>query len=133
MRQLRDKLREEVLAWERSGSVQHSTQDQLNVLMAQHPMRTQLRRDGKSYATELWFEPRQPEDLFAPLAHSAATLFATVDPKRVRKCAQCVLHFHDTSKKGTRRWVQHAAMWESPEGCSVRGSPTPARSQMTEG
>lgn len=104
MRQLREKLREEILAWERSGSVQHSTQDQLNMLMAQHTMRTRLSRDGKSYATELWFEPRQPEDLFAPLAHSAATLFATVDPKRVRKCAQCVLHFHDISKKGTRRW-----------------------------
>ncbi|PYU38741.1 MAG: hypothetical protein DMG54_29400 [Acidobacteria bacterium] len=42
--------------------------------------------------------------MFAPLAHSAATLFATVDHKRVRKCAQCVLHFYDTSKKGTRRW-----------------------------
>jgi len=72
--------------------------------MAQHPMRTRLSRDGKSCATELWFEPRQPEDLFAPLAHSAATLFATADPKRVRKCALCVLHFHDISKKGTRRW-----------------------------
>jgi len=103
-RQLREKLRKEILVWECSGSVQHSTQDQLNKLMAQHPMRTRLSRDGKSCATELWFEPREPEALFAPLAHSAATLFASVDPKRVRKCAQCVLHFHDTSKKGTRRW-----------------------------
>ncbi len=33
-----------------------------------------------------------------------ATLFAHVDRARVRKCGQCVLHFHDTSKKGTRRW-----------------------------
>jgi predicted RNA-binding Zn ribbon-like protein len=23
---------------------------------------------------------------------------------RVRKCDQCVLHFYDISKKGTRRW-----------------------------
>jgi predicted RNA-binding Zn ribbon-like protein len=30
-------------------------------------------------------------------------LFADVDRSRVRKCAQCVLHFYDTSKKGTRR------------------------------
>ena len=104
MRQLREKLRKEILDWERSGSVQHSTQDQLNKLMADHPMRTRLRKNGKSCSRELWFEPRGPEDLFAPLAHSAATLFATVDRKRVRKCAQCVLHFHDTSKKGTRRW-----------------------------
>ena len=104
MRKLRERLRKEILAWEHRGSVQHSMLDELNNLMAEHPMRARLRTDGKSYATELWFEPREPEDLFAPLAHSAATLFATVDRKRVRKCAQCVLHFHDTSKKGTRRW-----------------------------
>jgi hypothetical protein len=28
--------------------------------------------------------------------------------------------------------VQHAAVWESAEGCSVCSSPTPARPQMTE-
>jgi predicted RNA-binding Zn ribbon-like protein len=104
MRKLRERLRKEILAWEHSGSVQHSILDELNNLMAEHPMRTRLSTDGKSYVTELWFEPHEPEDLFGPLAHSAATLFATVDPKRVRKCAQCVLHFHDISKKGTRRW-----------------------------
>jgi predicted RNA-binding Zn ribbon-like protein len=104
MRQLREKLRKEILDWERSGSVQHSALDELNKLMAEHSMRTRLRANGKSYLTELWFEPREPEDLFAPLAHSAATLFVTADRKRVRKCAQCVLHFYDTSKKGTRRW-----------------------------
>jgi predicted RNA-binding Zn ribbon-like protein len=104
MRKLREKLRKEILAWQHSGSVPHSMLDELNNLMADHPMRTRLRTNGKLYAAELWFEPREPEDLFAPLAHSAATLFATVDRRRVRKCAQCVLHFHDTSKKGTRRW-----------------------------
>jgi predicted RNA-binding Zn ribbon-like protein len=67
-------------------------------------MGTRLTTNGKLCSTELWFEPREPEDLFAPLAYSAATLFATVDRKRVRKCARCVLHFRDTSKKGTRRW-----------------------------
>ena len=64
----------------------------------------QAKEKGHAPSTELWFEPRQPEDLFAPLAHSAAKLFADVDRNRVRKCDQCVLHFHDTSKKGTRRW-----------------------------
>jgi predicted RNA-binding Zn ribbon-like protein len=104
MRQLREKLRKEILAWERSDPVQHSTLDELNKLMAEHPTRTRLRTSGKLCSMELWFEPRDPEDLFAPLAYSAATLFATVDHKRVRKCAQCVLHFRDISKKGTRRW-----------------------------
>jgi hypothetical protein len=40
MRQLREKLRKEILDWERSGSVQHSALAELNKLMAEHPMRT---------------------------------------------------------------------------------------------
>jgi predicted RNA-binding Zn ribbon-like protein len=104
VRDLREKLRKEILAWEGGGAVQHSTVDELNRLMADHPMRTKLNTSGSASATELWFELRQPDDLFAALAHSAATLFANVDRSRVRKCDQCVLHFHDTSKKGTRRW-----------------------------
>src|SRR5271166_677510 len=104
MRALRERLRQEILSWEGGGAVHHSIVDQLNRLMAAHPMRTRLKEKGHSTSTELWFEPHQPEDLFAPLAHSAASLFANVDRNRVRKCDQCVLHFHDISKKGTRRW-----------------------------
>jgi len=104
MRDLREKLRKEILAWERGRAVHRYTVDELNRLMARHPMRTRLKASGNASSTELWFELCQPEDLFAPLAHSAATLLANVDRKRVRKCRQCVLHFHDTSKKGTRRW-----------------------------
>jgi len=104
MRTLRERLRKEILSWEGGGAVYYSTVDELNRLMAEHPMRTRLIEKGHSPSTELWFEPRQPEDLFAPLAHSAAMLFANVDRNRVRKCDQCVLHFHDISKKGTRRW-----------------------------
>jgi predicted RNA-binding Zn ribbon-like protein len=104
MRALRERLRKELLSWEGGSAVHHSTVDELNRLMAEHPMRTRLKDKGHSPSTELWFEPHQPEDLFAPLAHSAAMLFANVDRNRVRKCDQCVLHFLDTSKKGTRRW-----------------------------
>ena len=104
LRALREELRREILAWEAGGKPHQTTVADLNRLMAQHPMRTRVRTAGKRLTTELYFEPQQPEDLFAPLAHSAAELFADVDPGRVRKCAHCVLHFHDTSKKGTRRW-----------------------------
>jgi predicted RNA-binding Zn ribbon-like protein len=104
MRDLREKLREEILAWEGGGAVHHSTVDELNRLMADHPMRTKLKTSGSVSTTELWFEPRQPEDLLAPLGYSVATLFANADRNRVRKCGQCVLHFYDTSKKGIRRW-----------------------------
>ncbi len=104
MRRLRETLRREILAWEYSGAVHHSTVAELNRIMAEHPMRTKLKTAGSSSATELWFDAGQPEDLFAPLAHSTARLFSDVDRRRVRKCDHCVLHFHDTSKKGKRRW-----------------------------
>jgi predicted RNA-binding Zn ribbon-like protein len=67
-------------------------------------MRIRLKARQNTLSKELWFDPEQPEDLFAPLAHSAAALFSEVSRVRVRKCEQCMLHFHDTSKKGTRRW-----------------------------
>jgi len=102
--ELRERLRKQVLAWEGGGTVHHATINQLNRLMAEHPMLTRLKGRGSARSAELWFEPRRPEDLLAPLAHSAAMLFANVDPSRVRKCGHCVLHFYDTSKMGTRRW-----------------------------
>jgi predicted RNA-binding Zn ribbon-like protein len=104
LHELREKLREEILAWEQGRAIHQSTVGLLNNLMANHPMRTRLTHGRNAPSIHQWFEVRQPEDLFAPLAHSAAALFSTADQKRVRKCAQCVLHFQDTSKKGTRRW-----------------------------
>jgi len=104
MRELRERLRKVVLARERGGTIRHAILDELNLLMAEHPMLTRLTTSGRASTTELWFDPRRPEDLFAPLAHSAAMLFSGADWSRVRKCGQCVLHFYDTSKKGTRRW-----------------------------
>ncbi len=104
MRGLREKLRKELIAWEGGGTVHQTAIGELNRLMSEHPMLTRLKTFGRTLSAELWFEPRQPEDLFAPLAHSAATLFANVDHNRVRKCGHCVLHFYDTSKKGSRQW-----------------------------
>ena len=104
MRQFRERLRKEILAWEGGADVHRAALDELNQLMAAYPMLSKLKATGNVSSMELWFEPRQPEDLFAPLAHSAATLFAEADRSRVRKCGQCVLHFYDSSKKGTRRW-----------------------------
>jgi predicted RNA-binding Zn ribbon-like protein len=104
IRGFREKLRNEILAWEDGADVHRATIAKLNQLMAAHPMLGKLQAGWKIPSMELWFEARHPEDLFAPLAHSAATLFAEADRNRVRKCGQCVLHFYDTSKKGTRRW-----------------------------
>jgi predicted RNA-binding Zn ribbon-like protein len=104
IRELREKIRKGLLAWERGGIVHRSTIDELNRLMASHPMRTRLQASGKELLTQPYFVTQQPEDLVAPLAYGAAQLFSKADRTRVRKCDHCVLHFHDTSKKGTRRW-----------------------------
>lgn len=101
---LREVMRKEVLAWEGGGSLHHSTVAELNRLMAEHPMRTRLKGNVDERLPELYFTVQKPDDLFAPLAQSAAMLFTSVDRRRVRKCGQCVLHFLDTSKKGTRQW-----------------------------
>lgn len=104
IKDLRERWREEILAWEGGSAIRSQMLDELNGLMGMHPMLTRLTKNRNAYSLKQWFEAREPADLLAPLAHSAATLLATGDRRRVRKCANCVLHFHDTSKKGTRRW-----------------------------
>jgi predicted RNA-binding Zn ribbon-like protein len=104
IRKLREDLRREVLRWEREESVQGSFVRELNLFLARFPMRSKVKREAGKLSAVAWFEMRWPEGLLAPLAHSAASLFTKVDRSRVRKCAHCVAHFHDTSKKGTRRW-----------------------------
>ena len=101
---LRETLRREILRWERGGDIRPTVVSELNRLMACHPMRSKLTARASGLEKQMWFEAREPEDLLAPLAHSAAALFTIVDRRRVRKCVHCVGHFHDTSKKGTRRW-----------------------------
>jgi predicted RNA-binding Zn ribbon-like protein len=102
--QLREDLRREVLDWETGALVHASTIYELNRLMTEHPARTRVQAVRNGLSKELWFRMEEPEDLLGPLAYGAATLFAEVNRQRVRKCGQCVLHFYDTSKKGTRRW-----------------------------
>lgn len=101
---LREELRKVVIAWEQGASVPRAMIGRLNDLMFAYPMKTKLEAGSVGLTKELWFDASQPENLLAPLAYGAAILFAEADRTRVRKCGQCVLHFHDTSKKGTRRW-----------------------------
>ena len=105
MLSFRERMRKEVTGWEKGARVGRKTLKELNQLLARYPMRNRLRSgENGDLGMQLYSEFQEPEDLFAPLAHSAALLFSTIDPKRVRKCDRCVLHFHDVSKKGTRRW-----------------------------
>jgi predicted RNA-binding Zn ribbon-like protein len=104
VRQLREDLRKEVLSLEAGADVHRTAIDELNMLLAVHPMIAKVRYTEKGLEMGLSFNPSEPEDLFAPLAQAFAKLLTEADRSRLRKCGQCVLHFLDTSKKGTRRW-----------------------------
>lgn len=103
-RRFREVLRRDILLWEQGNPIRHSTIELLNSIMAERPMLERVVvRDGRP-EVERWFALKQLRDLFAPIAHAAAELFIQADQSRVRKCEVCVLHFLDTSKKGSRRW-----------------------------
>jgi predicted RNA-binding Zn ribbon-like protein len=101
---LREKLRKVLFDWEKDGRLPTSTVRQLNDLMSQHPMLKKIKSEAGKVVAMQCFDLRRPNDLFAPLANAAANLFTELNRERVRKCEHCVLHFHDTSKIGTRRW-----------------------------
>jgi predicted RNA-binding Zn ribbon-like protein len=102
--ELREMLRREVISLEDGKLLHRATIGELNRLMREHPMRRTLAGSGASIRVEDSIVCDRLEDLVAPLAEAAARLFAECDRSRIRKCDQCVLHFLDTSKKGTRRW-----------------------------
>jgi len=101
----REKLRRAVVSLEHNKQVPPDILKEVNRLMASHPVLHRLEDEGKgTWALMQWFRPESPEDLLAPLAYSAAQLFTETDFTRIRKCANCILHFQDTSKKANRRW-----------------------------
>ena len=104
MREFREELRSQLLNWENGRSISSAFAAELNVLMSRHPMLNRIKKERDRPAVELWFEKDEPEQLFAPLAYRTAMLFVHADPSSFRKCDNCILHFLDTSKKGTRRW-----------------------------
>ncbi len=100
----RERLREAVVRMENGSSPTDAFLAEVNSLLLQYPCRTSLhKRDGK-VIQETLFEPRLPADLWAPIIDATADLLAEPESARIRKCESCVLHFFDTSKKGSRRW-----------------------------
>jgi predicted RNA-binding Zn ribbon-like protein len=100
----RERLREAVVRIENGSSPTDAFLAEVNSLLLQHPRHTSLhKRDGK-VIRETSFEPRKPSDLWAPIIDATADLLAETESSRIRKCESCVVHFFDTSKKGSRRW-----------------------------
>ncbi len=92
----------------------------------QHP---RLATEVMQFQGKLRTKPRwvleKPEDLLVPLAHCAASFFATADYRAIRKCEnpRCILWFYDTSKNHSRRWC-------SMELCGNRAKATAFRERL---
>jgi len=100
----RERLRDAVVRIENGSSPTDAFLAEVNSLLFQHPRHTSLhKRDGKVVREPL-FEPSNPTDLWAPIIDATADLLAETESSRIRKCESCVVHFFDTSKKGSRRW-----------------------------
>ena len=102
----RERLRAEIIRQSNGSTITEGFLGELNRLLVKHPCRMAVHRGGKDLSLGLTFEPRVPEDVWAPIAAAAADLLSGVPKDRVRKCesATCIVHFYDTSKKGARRW-----------------------------
>src|SRR5258708_11735383 len=100
----RERLRDAVLRIETEMLPSDAFLSEVNSLLLQYPRHTSLsKRDGK-LTRETFVEFRKPADLWAPLVDATADLLVEAESSRIRKCESCVVHFFDTSKKGSRRW-----------------------------
>jgi predicted RNA-binding Zn ribbon-like protein len=100
----REQLRDAVLRIESGMLPSDAFLSEVNALLLQHPSRTSLRKRDGSLVREAFIEWREPADLWAPIVDAAADLLVEAESSRIRKCESCVVHFFDTSKKGSRRW-----------------------------
>ena len=100
----REKLREAVLRIESGSTPSDTFITEVNSLLLRYPLAALLhKRDGR-IIRETTFELRKPTDLWVPIVDATVDLLVETESSRIRKCDSCVVHFFDTSKKGSRRW-----------------------------
>jgi predicted RNA-binding Zn ribbon-like protein len=100
----RERLREAVLRLEGGSAPSDDFLKEVNARLSQHPLHLSLQRRGDHLIQEALFSPRVAADLWTPIMHGTADLLSEPESSRIRKCPSCVVHFFDTSKKGSRRW-----------------------------
>lgn len=100
----RERLREAVQRVEAGSTPSDEFLREVNTGLLQHPSTFALRKRDGRMVREQYFELKRPSDLWAPIFNGVADLLSEPDAKRIRQCEACVIHFFDTSRKGSRRW-----------------------------
>jgi predicted RNA-binding Zn ribbon-like protein len=100
----RERLRNAVIRMESGLPPSDEFLREVNTGLLRHPPATELHKREGRIVREPHFDPERPEDLWALILDGAADLLSESELNRLRKCESCVVHFFDTSKKGSRRW-----------------------------
>jgi predicted RNA-binding Zn ribbon-like protein len=100
----REHLRDAVVRIEGGAVPTNAFLSELNQRLLQHPQLTSLLVRNGRIARENVLQLERPTDLWTPIVHAVADLLTQTDSSRLRQCESCVVHFLDTSKKGSRRW-----------------------------
>lgn len=105
-RALRSALRKAVERVARIGRVPSTLADVLGNELREPRLAAAVVQSHGRLKTRTHWILEKPSDLLVPVAHSAATFFATADYPAIRKCENpnCILFFYDTSKNHSRRW-----------------------------
>jgi predicted RNA-binding Zn ribbon-like protein len=100
----RERLRDAVVKMEAGATPSDEFLREVNARLVKYPRRITLHKREGRIVMEPLFEPQEPRDLWAPIIQGTADLLSETQTERLRKCESCVVHFFDTSKKGSRRW-----------------------------
>ena len=100
----RERLRYTVVRLEDGRLPTEKFLSELNTLLLQHPTHALVYLQSGRLIRQTREPLSRPSDLWSLLAESTAQLLVEPDHSRLRQCEACVLHFLDTSKKGSRRW-----------------------------
>ncbi len=100
----RERLRDAVLRLEGGLAPTDAFIQEVNRGLREHPASTMLRKQEGQIVRERLLDLERPTDLWMLIFEVTADLLSEPEIDRIRKCEACVVHFFDTSKKGSRRW-----------------------------
>ncbi len=100
----RERLREAVVRIESGSSPSDAFLAEVNSMLLQYPLHSSVHKSNGRFIKKTHFELRKPTDFWVPIIDATADILAETQSARIRKCESCVVHFFDTSKRGSRRW-----------------------------
>ena len=100
----RERLRDAVLRLEAGSAPADEFIREVNAGLRQHPPIATLHKQEGRIVREALIDLERPSDLWTFIYDGTADLLSEPETDRVRQCEACVVHFFDSSKKGSRRW-----------------------------